>query len=130
MAQRLLFVSFIIVLGLSFLNFWVLLLIVPLLLWYPIAQFVLIRYGQDYANQYFLRDWKGLPQVGEYATMRGHLFLRIPKMTEVYVKPTKVMRIGETTFDVKGSWLKRYRVFLKNEKEGVEFLNRVKSLAE
>ena len=109
MAQRLLIAAVIIVLGISLLDIWALLLLVPLLLGVPVLQLVMIRYGHP-ANEYFVRDWKGLPQVGEYAVMRGHLFLRVPGMTEAYVKPTSVSRTSDVSFDVRGKWLKRFEV--------------------
>jgi hypothetical protein len=104
---------------------WILLL-APLLLWYPVSEIVAHRYARS--NSYFVRDWKGLPQVGEYAVMRDYLFFRVPNLSEVWVKPTEVSRVDQKTFAVRGNWLKRYRVFLADEATGDNFAERVGAL--
>ena len=103
---------------------WVLLL-VPLFLWFPVFEVLVLRYKPD---GYFARDWKGLPQVGEYAVMRNCLFFRVPNLAEVWVEPTEVTRVDQKTFAVRGNWLKRYRVFLADEATGDSFAERVGAL--
>jgi hypothetical protein len=128
MAEQLIFVSLIVILGLSYFDFWLLVFIFPVLLWYPITQIVLIRWGKRFANEYFLRDWKGMAQIGEYSIARGHLFLRVPNITEDYVKPTSVSRIGDSTFTVRSKWLKRFQINFENKADGDIFFNQVMSL--
>jgi len=71
-------------------------------------------------ESYYYRDWRGLPYVGEYAVMRGYLFLRIkPRVHYTYLKPGGLEKLGEGALIVRGSkWLRqKYEVYLRNSEE-------------
>jgi hypothetical protein len=44
------------------------------------------------------------------------------------LKPTSVMRIGDSAFNVRGRWPKRFQVSFESKAEGDEFFNRVNPL--
>jgi len=71
-------------------------------------------------DSYLYRNWRGLPFVGEYAIMRGYLFLRIkPRVDYTYLRPIRVEKLGEMVLLVSGSkWLRqKYEVHLRDNEE-------------
>lgn len=127
MALQLLSIALVVALAISSLSLW-LLLPIALLLVAPVLSLVVVRFGRGRAIEYLRRDWRGQPQDGEFSIARGHLFLRVPGMTEAYVKPTRVTQVGESTFEVRGGWRKRYLVQLSDKPEGDGFLTELNAL--
>ena len=71
-------------------------------------------------ESYAYRYWNGLPYVGEYAIMRGYLFLRIkPRLAYTYLKPRRLEQLGNGVLIVRGSkWLRqRYELYLRDNEE-------------
>src|SRR2546425_1869844 len=71
-------------------------------------------------ESYAYRYWNGLPYVGEYAIMRGYLFLRIkPRLDYTYLKPRRLEQLGNGVLIVRGSkWLRqRYELYLRGNEE-------------
>jgi hypothetical protein len=89
--------------------------------------YVLIRRsGKD---SVIYRDMMRLPQKGDYSIARGHLFLRIPKFSESYVKPRKMIREDERTVKVTGKWpWQSYRVILSDGFECSKFIRALEVL--
>ena len=71
-------------------------------------------------ESYAYRYWNGLPYVGEYAIMRGYLFLMIkPRLDYTYLKPRRLEQLGNGALIVRGSkWLRqRYELYLRDNEE-------------